>query len=63
MKIGKNVIWILGLAIFFGAMAFLSNIIMALFAPVITMFGMLAIVILFLIAFLGLWVMKKGSKP
>lgn len=62
MKIGKNIIWLLGLAIFLGAMVFLADIMMALFAPVITMFGMLAIVILFVMAFLGAWIMKKGTK-
>lgn len=63
MKLGKNVIYLLGLAIFIGAMFFLSDIMIALFAPVIQMFGMFAIIALMVLALVGAWVMKKGSSP
>jgi H+/Cl- antiporter ClcA len=62
VKFTKNTIWIIGLAIFLGAMLFLSNIMVALFAPLITMFGMFGIIMVLIMAFLGAWIMKKGSK-
>lgn len=63
MKIGKNAIYIIGLAIFLGAMLVMSDIMLVLFAPLITMFGAFALAMLFLMVFLGAWMMKKGSKP
>jgi hypothetical protein len=62
MKITKNTIWIIGLAIFLGAMLFLSNIMVALFSPLITMFGIFGVVMVLIMAFLGAWIMKKGTK-
>ena len=63
MKLSKNLLWILGLAIFLGATMILSDLILAIFAPVIAMAGLLGLIVVLLLVFLGLWVMKKGSKP
>lgn len=63
MKLGKNAIYVIGLAIFLGAMLFFSDLMMAIFAPVITMFGMFAFIALFFIALVGAWMMKRGTSP
>lgn len=63
MRIGKNVIYIIGLAIFLGAMLLFADLALALFAPVLGIFGGFALVALFIMVFLGAWIMKKGTSP
>lgn len=63
MKLGKNAIYLIGLAIFLGAMLVFADLMLALFAPVLTIFGAFAFIALLGMAFLGAWIMKKGSSP
>ena len=62
MKLGKNLIWIFGLAIFLGAMIVLSDLMLAVFSPIISMFGGFAIIAVLLMVFIGAWIMNKGRK-
>jgi membrane protein implicated in regulation of membrane protease activity len=63
VNLSKNVIYIIGLAIFIGAMLILSTMLWDLLAPLVAAFGAFAIVAVMLLAFVGAWIMKRGSNP